>query len=107
MKALVSGAGNFVTMPFTICMSCMCRTKMHYPWKLAFILFIITLSQGEADSPARLSPVVIPGGSNGADEVLAARREAIKEEITPILNDLVYQPPYTCACGGPGQWSRI
>ena len=37
--------------------------------------------------------------------MLAARREAIKEEITPILNDLVYQPP--CACGGPGQWSRI
>ena len=77
--------------------------------KLAFPLFvIINLSQGEADSPARLSPVVIPGGSNGAcpaDEVLAARREAIKEEITPILNDLVSQPP--CACGGPGQWSRI
>ena len=50
---------------------------------------------------------MIPGGSNGAcpaDEVLA-RREAIKEEITPIFNDLVYLPP--CACGGPGQWSRI
>ena len=78
-------------------------------FKLVFLLpGILNFSQGEADSPARLSPVVIPGGGNGAcpaDEVLAARREAIKEEITPILNDLVSQPP--CACGGPGQWSRI
>ena len=65
-------------------------------WKLVFLLFIIVNSaHGEEVSPARLSPVVIPGGSNGAcpaDEVLAARREAIKEEITPILNDPAYQP---------------
>ena len=69
---------------------------------------IVAVSQREAVSPARLSPVVIPGGSNGAcpaDEVLAAHREAMKGQITLILNDLVYLPP--CACGGPGQWSRI
>ena len=77
-------------------------------WNLAFLS--IHFSPGEAVSPARLSPVVIPGGSNGAcpaDEVLAAQREAIKEEITLILDDQTpdYQPP--CACGGPGQWSRI
>ena len=86
-------------------------TKMHCLWKIAFLLSaIVNFSQGEADSPARLSPVVIPGGSNGAclaDEVLAAQREATKEEIALMLSDqsLVYQPP--CACGGPGQWSRI
>ena len=82
--------------------------KMHN--KVAFLLFVlISLSEGEAVSPARLSPVVIPGGSNGscpADGVLVARREAIKDEITPILSGLsVAQSP--CACGGPGQWSKL
>ena len=85
-----------------------CTRKMQDLWSLVFLLFVVKNPQGEVDSAGRLSPVVIPSGSNGAcpaDEVLAAQREAIKEEITPILNDLIYQPP--CACGGPGQWSRI
>ena len=80
---------------------------MHSFCKLVFLLLgILNCLRGEA--PARLSPVVIPGGSNGAcpaDEVLAARREAIKEDTAAVLNDFVYQP--ACACGGPGQWSRI
>ena len=79
---------------------------MHSSWNTASVFFlIIAVALGEADSPARLSPVVIPGGSNGAcpaDEVLAARREAIIEEIAAVFNDM---PP--CACDGPGQWSRI
>ena len=83
-----------------------CRRNMQSLWNIPLVfLLIVTVSLGEAISPARLSPVVIPGGSNGAcpaDEVLAARRAAIKEEIAAVLNDL---PP--CACGGPGQWSRI
>ena len=82
--------------------------KMSILWNVAFLFFTVINSLQEAVSPARLSPVVIPGGSNGAcpaDEVLAARREAIKEEITPILNNPVYQPP--CACGGPGLWNRV
>ena len=82
---------------------------MHSLWNICLVIFlVVAVALGEAVSPARLSPVVIPGGSNGAcpaDEVLAAQREAMKGQIAPILNDLVYQPP--CACGGPGQWSRI
>ena len=40
------------------------------------MLLHVNFSQGEADFPARLSPVVTPGGSNGAcpaDEVLTAQ----------------------------------
>ena len=69
---------------------------------------ILGFSQGEAASPARLSSVVIPGGGNGtcpADGVLTAGREAVREKIAAVLNDLDYQPP--CSCGGRGRWSRI
>ena len=74
------------------------------------ILLVMSIgsSQEASDSPARVSPAVITGESNGAcpsGEMLNAQLQTTQDEIEDLLHDYVTQP--NCACGGAGLWTRI
>lgn len=77
---------------------------------LILVLMISTSSCQDAALPAKVSPAVIPGQSNGACPSTDAQKDATKEEIRTVLGEVVIpfldaQPQ--CACSGPGRWTRI
>ena len=78
---------------------------------LCYILFAVLLSAcclSQQQNPLpKTFPAVISQGHDGvcpSDEERVAIREQITEQVLSLLNSNS-QPP--CACGGPGQWTRI
>ena len=79
-------------------------------WYILFAVFLLPccLSQQQNLLP-RTFPAVTSQGHDGEcplAEERAAIREQITEQVLSLLNiSSESQPP--CACGGPGQWTRI